>query len=106
MADFFYLNVSSQNAWLTNFNSYSFLTTDVNNRLWMYDYSVGSNNYIGAPGWQWGNSVNNHVLDDWGGSAYWTDNSFFQKGVAISYLPDGQICQQNDENKRLSVSIR
>jgi hypothetical protein len=100
MAQFFLQVTADVNGWLTTKNSYSFVSTDINNRLVMYDYGDGSG-YLGAPGWQWGNQINNHVLDDWGGSAYWTDNSFYQKGVPITYLPDGQICQQQDNNKRL-----
>jgi len=95
----FFLQVGVS-AWLTTSNRYCFLTGDVNNRLQMYDYADGSG-YVGAPGWQFGNQINNSVLDDWGGSAYFTDNSFSQKGVPILYLPSGQICQQNDQNKRL-----
>ena len=100
----FYWQISggfnNETGWLTTKNSYSFTSTDINNRLVMYDYSDGTG-YVGAPGWQWGNQINDHVFDNWGGSAYWTDNSFFQKGVPVTYLPNGQICLRSDPTQRL-----
>lgn len=89
--------------WLTTSNDYGYLTSDIDNRLQMYDYT-GTNGYpyIGAPGWQWGNLINDYVLDQWGDNQYWTDNSFFQKGTPVTYI-NNQICQYQDNGKILSL---
>ncbi|MGB9369741.1 MAG: hypothetical protein WCE79_27420 [Xanthobacteraceae bacterium] len=101
MDGLFRLQTTNANGyWVTSTNNWVNLTNDVNNRLILFDGSLG---YLYAPGWQWGNKINDHVLDNWNKGAYWTDNSFFQKGVPIVYLPNGQIAFSGDHGQRLSL---
>ena len=93
----FYLRASNSQ-WLTTSSRYCLLTSDINNRLQMYDLNSG----LEAPGWQFGNLINNGALSAWGSSAYFIDdNAWSPGGIPITYLPDGQVCQTEDQNKRL-----
>lgn len=101
----FYLRASNSQ-WLTTSNRYCLLTSDINNRLQMWDSdSNHSDSRLGAPGWQFGNMINNSVLGTWDTAAYFLDNnSWSSGGIPIAYLDNGQICQKDDQNKRLCQS--
>ncbi|WP_206735273.1 hypothetical protein, partial [Bosea sp. Tri-44] len=67
----------------------------------MYD----QDSRLEALGWQFGNLINNAVIGAWGTSAYFIDNnSWSSGGIPIAYLANGQICQKDDQNKRICQS--
>jgi hypothetical protein len=96
----FYLRASNSQ-WLTTSNRYCLLTSDINNRLQIRD----ENSRLEAPGWQFGNLINNSVIGAWDTSAYFIDdNSWSSGGIPIEYLDNGQVCQKEDQGKRLCQS--